>query len=136
VDGEKPKRKHVATGNKPPGGSRVGAGRPPGSRAVLPHRSVAAINALNVAKRRLGDVEDSEALNTLENVYSRVADVLNERVHFSSAPSVLKAATIVADAVAGPQKQAVEHSGKVTLEKLVLESLEEKPVADGEAVPE
>ena len=93
------------------GGARPGAGRPKGSKASAPYGTRLALTALAVAKRRLGDQVDPAAEACLERVYQRVIDVLEELVEPSAAPSVLKAAALLADSVAGPLKQKVGLEG-------------------------
>jgi hypothetical protein len=44
---DRPKRKHVATGKRPPGGKREGAGRPPGG-ALLEYGESSAIRAMKL----------------------------------------------------------------------------------------
>lgn len=100
-------RKHVRTGRKPPGGKRPGAGRPPGSKNTLPLGAVAAVKAAGL--RVPGSA--SEAQRELANrALQRIADVLEEGVHFTAAGHVLKAATILREEICGPVKQKVEHS--------------------------
>jgi len=132
-DEPKPKRKHRATG-KPRGGYRPGAGRPYGSRNALPKGAKQALESANRAARdiiaskgadgRLGKDTDEDKRHALEHIYGRVADVLDGRVHWSAGTSVLKAAAMASDAIAGKQAEKVEHSGRMTLEQLVLASEE------------
>lgn len=105
---EKPRRPHRATGRKPPGGARPGAGRPEGSTNALPMGAIQAIKALNLR------VPEStpEPLKALANrALERVADVLEEEVDFRQANAVLKAATMLREEICGPVAQQVKHSG-------------------------
>jgi hypothetical protein len=110
-DGESaPKGKH--------GGKRSGAGRPSGSKNTLPLGAVHVLDAARVAKRRLGKDPDPSDLAALELVYRRVGDVLTEGVDYRQAGHVLKAGAMVADALAGPIAQKVEHGGSVEITKI------------------
>lgn len=93
------------------GGRRPGAGRKPGTPNVLPTGTVAALDAARIAQKRLGKDADPADLAVLQHVYSRVADVLAEKVDFRQAGHVLKGSAMVADAVAGPIVQKVQASG-------------------------
>lgn len=105
-----PKGKH--------GGRRPGAGRPKGSKGTLPHGAVQVLDAARVAKRRLGKDPDPSDLAALELVYKRVGDVLAEDVDYRQAGHVLKAGAMVADALAGPIAQKVEHGGSVEVTRI------------------
>lgn len=112
------------------GGKRPGAGRKLGSKDVLPHGTVAALNAAHVAQRRLGKNDaDPEALKALEKVYERVGAVLEGKVWFQDAGHVLKASAMVADAVAGPlaQKHEVGGTGGGPLEVVIRDLAKEEP---------
>lgn len=101
------KRPHRATGKKPPGGRRPGAGRPKGSDNALPYGAVQAVASL---RHRVPE-EVSPALKAIaDRALSRVVDVLEERVGYREMAGVLKAATILREEVCGPLKQRVEHS--------------------------
>jgi hypothetical protein len=107
---EAPKGRH--------GGRRPGAGRPRGSRNTLPLGAVQVLDAARVAKRRLGKDPDPDDLKALELVFKRVGDVLFEDVDYRQAGHVLKAGAMVADALAGPIAQKVEHGGSVEVTKI------------------
>lgn len=96
----------------PRGGKRPGAGRPPGSKNTLPLGAVRVLNAARVAERRLAGLKDAtqEDKAIVERVFERVGEVLEGKVDAFRAGHVLKAGAMVADAVAGPQVQKVQHS--------------------------
>jgi hypothetical protein len=119
-----PKRKHVATGRKPPGGSRPGAGRPSG-RNVLPYGAVKAIKAL---RHRVPEGTPDKLADLADRALERVAEVMEgEILDPMLASAVLRASTRIRDEVCGPPKQVVHHEGKVTLEQLVAGSMELEP---------
>jgi hypothetical protein len=103
-----PRRQHRATGRKPPGGKRPGAGRPKGSRNALPYGAVQAVEAVSL---RVPEGASPAAKALADRAFQRVVDVLEERVDFKMAPPVLKAATIIREEVCGPLAQKLEHSG-------------------------
>ena len=86
-----------------------------------------------VAKRRLGKVDDPEALAVLEACYERVVAVMNEEVSSFQAPMVLRAAAAIADGVAGPQASRIQVDGRMTLEHLVMRSYEEQKALPGDS---
>ncbi|RKH09007.1 hypothetical protein D7X74_30460 [Corallococcus sp. CA047B] len=101
-------RKHRATGRKPPGGARPGAGRPKGTRNALPYGAVQAVEAVSL---RVPASAEPAAKALADRAFQRVVDVLEERVGFQQAGHVLKAATIIREEVCGPLAQKLEHSG-------------------------
>lgn len=106
---EKPRRPHRATGRKPPGGARPGAGRPEGSTNALPMGTIQAIKALNL---RVPEGASDAAKALANRALERVVDVLEEGVDFRQAGAVLKAATLVREEICGPMAQKHEVGGK------------------------
>ncbi|AAK94377.1 hypothetical protein Mx8p42 [Myxococcus phage Mx8] len=102
-------RKHRATGKKPPGGARPGAGRPKGSRNALPYGAVQAVESLSL---RVPEGAHPEAKRLADRAFARVVDVLEERVDFKLAAPVLKAASMIREEVCGPIAQKHEVAGK------------------------
>jgi hypothetical protein len=102
------KRRHVATGRKPPGGSRPGAGRPPGARNSLP---LGAVGALKALRHRVPDGAPAPLADLAGEALEVVASVLRGEVYDAQAAQVrLKAAAMAREEVCGPIKQRVEHS--------------------------
>lgn len=114
------KRKHVATGRKPPGGRRPGAGRPAGTRNALPLGTVQAVKAMRL---RVPDGTPYEAAELADEALGTVVEVMRGNVWYQAAGPRLKAATVLREEICGPLAQKVEHSGTVTLEHLVLASM-------------
>lgn len=106
---ESPRRPHRATGKKPPGGARPGAGRPEGTSNALPYGTVQAIKALNL---RVPEGASDAAKALANRALERVVDVLEEGVDFRQAGSVLKAATLLREEVCGAMAQKHEVAGK------------------------
>lgn len=106
---EQPRRPHRATGKKPPGGARPGAGRPEGSGNALPYGTVQAIKALNL---RVPEGASDAAKDLANRALERVVDVLEEGVDFRQAGSVLKAATMIREEICGQVAQKHEVAGK------------------------
>lgn len=132
---DRPKRAHRATGSKPPGGARPGAGRKPGSKGVLPYGHVQAVKALNW---RVPESAPEPAKEVAQRSWDRIVDVLEERVGFQEAGHVLKAATIIREEICGPLKQRVEHSfSDMTDEQLEAKKAEllAKWAASGTPIP-
>jgi hypothetical protein len=113
--GKDTRKKHVATG-RPHGGYRPGAGRPAGSKNVLPTGAVKAIKALRL---RVPDNAPEEAKELADRALSRVADVMNGKVHSSIATPVLKAATHIREEICGPLTKKIEVEGKLGLSGLL-----------------
>lgn len=108
----------MATGH---GGKRAGAGRPKGAKNTLPLGSVRALIATTCAQKRLTSEATPEERAVVQHAFERVADVLDESVSAFGAAHVLKAAAMVADAVAGKQADKVEVRHRVTLADLGIE---------------
>lgn len=106
---EKPRRPHRATGRKPPGGARPGAGRPEGTSNALPYGTVQAIKALNL---RVPEGASDAAKALANRALERVVDVLEEAVDYRQSGAVLKAATMVREEICGPMAQKHEVAGK------------------------
>lgn len=106
---DKPKRKHVATGKKPPGGKREGAGRPAGTWNSLGYGEV---KALKIAKLRVPDGASEGEAELAGVALGRMVDVMMDRLHPQSAGAVLKAATTIREEICKPIPKAVEVAGK------------------------
>lgn len=105
---EKPKRKHRATGKKPPGGARPGAGRPPGTLNAL---RLGEVKALKVANLRVPESATDDEAQLAGIALSRMVDVMLGNEDFRQAPSVLKAATAIREEICKPVAQKIEHTG-------------------------
>lgn len=94
----------------PRGGRRPGAGRPKGVKAALPIGLGIVLNSARIAAKRLA--ADKEALPEdhleLAKVYDVVGKVLNCEIHPDYAGHAIKAAGILAEAIAAPRVQKVE----------------------------
>lgn len=108
VDQKPYKRKHRATGNKPPGGAREGAGRPEGTSNTLGYGEVKATKAAGL---RVPEALDEDSKRLAAHALQRIVDVMDGKVHAFDASHVLKAATHVRLETCGPVAQRVEHSG-------------------------
>jgi len=125
---EKPHRRpHRATGRKPPGGAREGAGRPEGTTNALPLGAVQAIRSLNL---RVPKDADPLARDIANRAFQRAVEVMEEQVDFRLAPSVLKAVASIREEICGPVAQRLEHTG-ANGESLVVE-VRKYPKADAE----
>lgn len=100
-------RKHRATGNKPPGGKRAGAGRPLGVKNTLALGEVAAVKAAGL---RVPESATPEHRALANRALERIAAVMEEKVSYLQATPVLKASTTIREEICGPVKQRVEHS--------------------------
>lgn len=116
--GRRAPRKHRATG-KPRGGRRPGAGRPRGSKDVLPRGAVAAIKAAGL--RVPADATPAQK-DLADRCLERIADVMEERVNPFGAFSVLTAARGLREEICGKVAEKHEHSGTITHAMLVLEA--------------
>lgn len=116
----KAKRKHVATGKRPPGGLRERAGRPKGKQNSLEYGEVAAIAA---TKLRVPEAADPAVKQLAARALVRIADVMEEGVWEKQGRNVLAAATRIREEACGPLAQKVEHSGRLQLENLTDEQL-------------
>lgn len=99
-------RKHRATGKKPPGGKRAGAGRKPGPNA-LGYGEVAAVKAAGL---RVPESASEAERALADRCQERLIDVMEGKVFHKLAPSVLGAARHLREEICGPMKQRVEHS--------------------------
>lgn len=114
----KPARKHRATGKKPPGGRRPGAGRPEGTKNVLP---LGAVAALKVGLKRVPDEAAPEERELASLAMGRITDVLMERVSPFSAFAVLQAGKHIREEICG--KVADKLDVTVSLEALLVEAV-------------
>ena len=109
------KRRHRATGRKPPGGDRPGAGRKKGtkdSRPREPHGTAVAIEAL---KHRIPEGTPPELEKMANTALRRIWDVMEQLVPYQHAPSVLKAAGMTREEICGPVTQRLDLSGSVNV---------------------
>lgn len=104
---QKPKRKHRATGGKPPGGARAGAGRPVGATNAL---EMGAVNAIQTFRHRVPESASREAAAVADEAMGAIIQVMRGEVMFG-ATDRLRAATMVRQEVCGPIAQKVEHGG-------------------------
>ncbi len=102
-----PKRKHQATG-KPRGGKRPGAGRPEGSANTLGYGEVRAVKACRL---RVPADATPEQAELADRALQRLVDVMEEKVFYQVAGTVLGAATRVREETCGPLKQKHELTG-------------------------
>lgn len=91
------------------GGKREGAGRPAGSKNVL---ELGAVRAIKAARLRVPETVTPEAADLADRAQQRIIDVMEEQVHFTSAPSVLKAATRIREEICGVLSQRHEVTGR------------------------
>lgn len=105
---DRPKRKHRRTG-APKGGRREGAGRPLGSANTL---ELGEVRAVKACKLRLPADATPEVEAVAERAFERLVDVMEGRVSYLEAGSILKAATRLREEACGPLLQKVEHTGK------------------------
>lgn len=114
----KPARKHRATGKKAPGGKRAGAGRPEGTKNVLP---LGAVSALRVGLKRVPDDAIPEERELASLAMGRITDVLMERVSPFSAFAVLQAGKHIREEICG--KVADKLDVTLSLESLIVEAV-------------
>jgi hypothetical protein len=108
-----PKGKH--------GGKRPGAGRPPGSKDVLPHGAVAAIKAAGLRVPKDATPAERELA---DRALVRIADVMEERVSSFGAFSVLTAARGLREEICGKVADKHEHGGSIEvtrIERVIVE---------------
>lgn len=106
-------RKHVATGRKPPGGKRPGAGRPSGVSEPLLRGTAPAVRA--VTKLRVPEGASEEHVALADWAQQRIIDVVAGKVLPSLATSTLNGARALREEVCGPVEQKLQHSGSVTI---------------------
>lgn len=105
---ETPKRKHRATGKKPPGGARPGAGRPQGSTNALGLGEARAVKALRL---RVPESTPAPLADVADEAFGAIVGVMRaEYFDAGMAQARLRAAAMVREEVCGPVKQRVEHS--------------------------
>jgi hypothetical protein len=98
---DRKKGKHGGLRN-PPGG------RPAGSTNALPLGSVKAIKAAGL---RVPEAAKPEARELADEALSLIVDVMRGGVHFTEAPTRLKAATRLREEICGPLDQKHIHQG-------------------------
>lgn len=103
-----PRRPHRATGNKPPGGRREGAGRPQGSSSALRYGEVKALRGL---RYRVPEGTHEAFADVADIAFERIVDVMLERVDPKQGAQVLKSATHIREEICGPVAQRLEHTG-------------------------
>lgn len=101
------KRKHRATGKKPPGGTRYGAGRPSGPQVL----SNAEVQAVHAAKLRVPAGAAQVAKDLAAESLVTMANVMRGGVSFVEAPVRLKAAAMLREEVCGVQARPVHVAG-------------------------
>lgn len=111
----------------PRGGKRLGAGRPKGVTEIFPRGTLPALKSLTIAPKgvRANGVKltDEEAM-IADRAFQRIVDVMDERVHPSAMPSVLKAATEARSEILGERVKKIE--AKIGLAELLDATLEEE----------
>ena len=100
---------HRATGQKPPGGVRPGAGRPRGAQNALERGEVAAIKSM---RWRVPENAPAPAAEVAGEAFGALVDVMR-RPHMRGSREKLASARAIREEVCGPIKQQVEHSGGV-----------------------
>lgn len=101
------KRKHVATGEKPPGGKREGAGRKPGSKNLL---ALGEVKAVKAAGLRVPDSASKDQRELADESLDTITRIMRGRVHWQMAGPMLKASTHLREEICGAIKQRVEHT--------------------------
>lgn len=101
-------RKHVATGQRPPGGKRPGAGRPKGSANTL---ELGEVKALKAIRLRVPKDADPEVAQLADRALQRIVEVMEEGVSPLHSRAVLAAATRIREEACGPLTQRLEHTG-------------------------
>lgn len=92
----------------PRGGKRVGAGRPKGSRDVLPRGAVTAIKAAGL---RVPEEADPAARALADEALGAVAAVMRDDWKVPGASAKLAAATHIREEICGPVPRKQEISG-------------------------
>ena len=90
------------------GGARPGAGRPKGSKNVLPLGAVAAIKSTRL---RVPDGTMPEHAALADRALQRIVDVMEERVFDRQSAAVLSAARVIREEVCGGIPKPVAVSG-------------------------
>lgn len=73
-----------------------------------------AVNAVKACRLRVPEDATPAAAALADRALQRVVDVMEEQVFFQSAPTVLKAATVLREEVCGRVADKTEHSGSIT----------------------
>lgn len=97
-------RKHRATGKKPPGGARKGAGRPVGVVEALERGEVAAIRALNL---RVPPGADPVAAAVANEAFGTLVDIMRGLVRGPDAALRRSSAKDIREEICGPVAQKV-----------------------------
>ena len=100
---DQPKRKHVATGKKPPGGARPGAGRPKGAN-LLEYGESSAIRAM---KLRVPEDAPEEYAQLAGEALETLVKVMRGEVHSEDAPHRRNAARDIREEICKPIPKAV-----------------------------
>lgn len=112
-------RKHRATGKKPPGGPRPGAGRPPGSHA-LALGEVSAVKALGL---RVPEGTKPEHVAVADEAFETIVKIMRGEVRDPAMAAIRRnTAKDVREEICGPVKQKIEHTH--ALEGLTDEQLQ------------
>lgn len=83
-------------------------------------------NVVKTIRHRVPEDAPAEVKTLADRALARMEDVLEERVGHQQAPSVLKAAALIREEVCGPVHRDINVKGTLTLEQLILKSMEEK----------
>jgi len=114
----------------PSGGARPGAGRPPGSRNVLPYGAVKAIRAakFRVRKEYLDDPKLCDPVTEVAGYsFERTVQVLAGTIHSRKAPSVLKAAVAVREELCEPVVKETKFTGSISIADAVAQAAGKVP---------
>lgn len=114
------------------GGKRPGAGRPKGSRDVLPRGAVTAVQALGL---RVPEDAAPEARALADEALNAVADVMRGEWVVKGASAKLAAAALIREEICGPIPKKHELTGKDGA-PLVVEVIRYADVAGSGAAPE
>lgn len=106
---DQPKRRHRATGKKPPGGARPGAGRPLGVKNVLELGEAQAIKAL---RWKVPESTPAPIADAAGEAFFRIVEVMRGDSYVADPANTLRAAFRVRDEACGQPTQRVEHTGK------------------------
>jgi hypothetical protein len=104
-----PKRKHVRTGQKPPGGAREGAGRKEGGNPL----EYGEVRALKSIRHRVPEGTPKELALVADQALGQIVSVMRGEVpsFMGHAAAVLKASSMVREEVCGPLAQKLNVGG-------------------------